>query len=156
MTKPISTYDVTYTMDSTRRNALNSCLPDLRVDLIVEHFYPSLHLEAGGFLNDVELESVKCKSDRFSQVDELVRILLGKGNDEFERFCLILEERNYYEWASKLRKKSILRRRRGGNPSVPERVVDRATPMEVGEPSTTDHSDREVKATQFLNGGQNR
>ena len=59
---------------------------------IVRSIFPNLHKDAGGFLDEVEQDRVtsKEKEGNVAQVDELVDILLTKGNEDFDRFCTVV------------------------------------------------------------------
>ena len=59
-----------------------------------------LQLPAGGFMNQAEEQSVRNAED---PMEELIEILLGKGDKEFNTFCDMLEESNHREWADRLR-----------------------------------------------------
>ena len=89
-------------MDESRKKALRQCHPDLRTQIRVNDFLPSLHVYAGGFLNDVESGRIKQHSRNIEQVDEMIEILVTKDNKGFDHFCVVLEE-GYHVWSEKLR-----------------------------------------------------
>ena len=90
-------------MDAARKKALWQCHPDLRTSIRVADFLPSLHVYAGGFLNDVENDSIRKKKGHVKQVDELMDILLKKESKNFDYFCTVLEKEGYKLWSDKLR-----------------------------------------------------
>ena len=67
---------------------------DFRTGIIIKNIFPSLHRDAGGFLDDVELDRVTSKEGNVAQVDELWAILLTKENKDFDSFCTIVERNN--------------------------------------------------------------
>ena len=54
------------------------------------------------YLTKVEYLQVKSKLGNMTQVDELFRILLTKGNGHFKGFCHVLEANGYQHWAQQL------------------------------------------------------
>ena len=94
-------------MDESKRKALLAYRPQLIRCLIIEHFIADLHECAGGVLNDVEEDAIVSKENNRAKVYEFFRILLTKGNDAFEKFCLVMEsDPSHKEWAEKLRHKA--------------------------------------------------
>ena len=93
-------------MDDFQKQALRQCHPDLRMSVRVADFLVSLHVHAGGFLNDVEW-TVLIYNERHSGnvelVDQLMEILLNKENGEFDYFCIVLEYEGYKVWSDKLK-----------------------------------------------------
>ena len=55
------------------------------------------------YLTNEEYLQMKSKLGNKSQVDELFRILLMKGNRHFKGFCHVLEDNGYQHWAQQLR-----------------------------------------------------
>lgn len=90
-------------MDHARKEALRRQQDDLRTGIRVNDILPSLHKDAGGFLDDVEEDRVKSKEGNVAQVDELLAILRTKENKDFDYFCTIIEKSNATR-ASNLRK----------------------------------------------------
>lgn len=90
-------------MDSRRKKALRQYHPDLRTDIIVSHFLPKLHTDAGGFLTDVESAHIKETSGTVEQVDELIDILVKKENKDFDYFCDVLEKEGCQASSSRLK-----------------------------------------------------
>ena len=79
-------------MDYHRKEALRQCLPYLRAVVTVANILPSLHVDAGGFLSDVENDSIAKNVGNVDRVDDLVDILLKKENKDFDYFCVVLEK----------------------------------------------------------------
>ena len=94
-------------MDDGRKQALRQKQEDFRTGIIVDNIYPRLHKDAGGFLDDVELDRVTSKEGNVAQVDELFKILFIKTNEDFDCFCAIVEMVNP-TWAKKLREAAEL------------------------------------------------
>ena len=86
-------------MDDSRRKALRRYHQGLRTNITVNDFLPSLHVDADGFLNDVESGRIRKHTGNMEQVDELIDILVKK---DFDHFCVVLEE-GYHVWSEKLR-----------------------------------------------------
>ena len=97
-------------MDESRRRALRQCHPDLRTQIRVNDFLPSLYVLAGGFLNDVESGRIRQHTGNIEQVDEMIDILVTKDNKDFDHFCVVLEE-GYHVWSENLREAAGLGKR---------------------------------------------
>ena len=91
-------------MDDNYKKAINEHRQGLENDLIVLNFVSSLHevCKPPGFLNDREIGTIKDARTRYDKVGELLDLLLGKGNNAFESFCVILSKNGYAGWATKL------------------------------------------------------
>ena len=89
-------------MDAPMRKALRQCHQNLRTQITVTNFLPSLHIDAGGFLTDVVSVRIKSKGN-IKKVDELIDVLVKKENRDFEYFCIVLEKEGYAKAANKLR-----------------------------------------------------
>ena len=61
-----------------------------------------LETPAGGFMNSEEAQSVKDKTGDAQQIEEIIDILRGKGDEEFATFCQMLQKSNYPVWAHAL------------------------------------------------------
>ena len=92
-------------MDDTRRRAIRQCHPVLRKGLTVSDFLPNLHIDAGGFLTEVESDKIKAKSSggNVQQVDEVIEVLVKKENKDFDYFCDVLESEGYPSCSGKLK-----------------------------------------------------
>ena len=97
-------------MDDSKRKALRRCHQDLRTHIIVNDFLPSLHVDADGFLTDLESGRIKRHTGNIDQVDELIEILVTKDNKDFDHFCVVLEK-GYHVWSEKLREGAGLGKR---------------------------------------------
>ena len=93
-------------MDEAKRKAIKRLCPELEIQLVFRHLESLLHVEAGGFLTDREIQEVTADEVNYKQVRKLLDILLKKSNDAFKRFCNILEspEINGGELALRLKK----------------------------------------------------
>jgi HPt (histidine-containing phosphotransfer) domain-containing protein len=95
-------------MCDSRKKSLNSLLPTLETDLLVENFISNLHVDAEGFLNDHELEAIRSRGNNYEKVRELFSILKGKGNAAFDRLCSVLVSAGYGHWAKELLERASL------------------------------------------------
>lgn len=89
-------------MEEPRKKALNSLKEILRTAVVVARvLHGCRHL-----ITDVEYSRVidRSKADNASALDELVAVLLTKGNGEFDGFCSALRESGYAHWATQLEK----------------------------------------------------
>lgn len=91
-------------MDDRRAGALGRYRSALREGIIANNLLPELHLDAGGFLTDVESDRILSQIDNLKQVDELIDALLTKGNEAFDSFCTALERNGYNSLAENLKK----------------------------------------------------
>ena len=89
-------------MCDSRKKSLNSLLPTLETDLLVENFISNLHVDAEGFLNDHELEAIHSRGNNYEKVRELFSTVKGKGNAAFDRLCSVLVSAGYGHWAKEL------------------------------------------------------
>ena len=97
-------------MNDSRRKALRRYHQDLRTHITVNDFLPSLHVDADGFLTDLESGKIRKCTGNIEQVDELIEILVTKENNDFDHFCVALEE-GYHVWSAKLRETAGLGKR---------------------------------------------
>ena len=67
------------------------------------HLRNILEIPAGGFMNHAEAISVTEKSGDSDQMEQVITILRGKGDDEFATFCEMLKQSSYEGWANKLK-----------------------------------------------------
>ena len=93
-------------MSADRRKSLNSLLPDLAPNVLLDNFITRLHCDAGGFLSDREIEAIRSQTDRCKSVEELFAIMKGKNNASFDSFCRVLESNGYGHWAKRLMSKA--------------------------------------------------
>ena len=90
-------------MDYYRKEALRQCHPYLRTVITVGNILPSLHVDAGEFLNDEENDSIAKNVGNVDRVDDLVDILLKKENKDFDYFCVVLEKEGCQACSKRLR-----------------------------------------------------
>ena len=89
-------------MSESRRKSLNKLLPDLEAKLILDNIKSHLHIDAGGFLNEVEIIYVFSGRSRVDHVRSLFSVLKTKDNAAFGSFCLVLSNSGYGHWSKKL------------------------------------------------------
>ena len=89
-------------MTESRCRSLNKLLPDLEKKLIVDNIQSHLHVDAGGFLNEVEIIEVFSGRSRVEHVRSLFSVLKTKDNAAFGSFCLILSNSGYGHWSKAL------------------------------------------------------
>ena len=67
-----------------------------------------LERAAGGFMNKGEATRVRDKrlQGKNRQMEEVITILRGKSDEDFEIFCKILQESNNKTWADELKKEA--------------------------------------------------
>ena len=90
-------------MDDRRRKALRQCHQALRTTIKVSHFLPRLHIDAGGFLTDVESANIRDKLINVAQVDELIEALATKQTKDFDYLCDVLEKEGYQVFSNQLK-----------------------------------------------------
>ena len=96
-------------MDERKRKALNALLPEMEKNIPVDAFLSSLHSDTkDGFLSDYEMEEVRGAHNRIEQFRSLIGFLRSKGNEDFYKFCRLLEAFEYKGWANRLKKKGKL------------------------------------------------
>ena len=94
-------------MAKWNRDALVSLQGELKLKVIVKTgLSDRLQEPAGGFMNGAEAQAVESKPSNAEQMGELIRILLGKRNKDFQIFCNMLRQCNYGLWANQLEKKA--------------------------------------------------
>ena len=57
-------------------------------------------------MSKTEADSVTALPNNGDQMDKIIEILQGKGDEDFQTFCKILRKANYRHWASELEKKA--------------------------------------------------
>ena len=84
--------------------ALIALRPDLKIKVTMKPLLiDMLQPPAGGFMNPAEERSVR---NAENPMEELITILLSKGDKEFNTFCDMLERSNHSAWADRLRQKA--------------------------------------------------
>ena len=101
-------------MSKVYKQALRDYQEKMAGVLIVENIISDLR----PYLTNEEYLQVKSKLGNKSQVDELFRILLTKGNRHFKGFCHVLEDNGYQHWAQQLRRGALERGRQVSVPAV--------------------------------------
>ena len=102
-----STDSDTGPMSEWNRDALVSLQGDLKLNVIMNTgLVNKLQKAAGGFMDRAEAQSVESKPNNAEQMGELIWILLGKSNAEFNIFCTMLRQCNYSSWADALERKA--------------------------------------------------
>lgn len=66
----------------------------------------SLEKAAGGFMNRSEAQTVRGLPSNREQIDKVIEILRGKGDEDFRTFCKIVRESNNGIWAAELEGKA--------------------------------------------------
>ena len=75
------------------------------------HLINMLKEQAGGFMTRAEAKSVQTAEDPMGW---LIKILLGKGDKEFNTFCDMLNKSNHRGWAKSLRLEAKPNRQKEG------------------------------------------
>ena len=73
-----------------------------------------LQTAAGGFMSEGEEQRVKNQRGNDEQMGELIKILKGKRNKDFDTFLKMLRAVNYGVWADELMKEAEKFRRESG------------------------------------------
>lgn len=68
---------------------------------------------AGGFMSREEVRMVQEQSSNSKQMDIVIDILRGKGDDDFHCFCKILRGSNNKVWADELERNAAERGKKG-------------------------------------------
>ena len=89
-------------MSDRRLKSLNKQLPQLETKLILETIKSHFHVDAGGFLNEVEMIEVFSGKSRIDHIRSLIEVLKTKDNSAFATFCLILRNGGYGHWSKVL------------------------------------------------------
>ena len=93
-------------MQEYNTNALMALKGQLKVKVKMMGLLDDLSKAAGGFLNEVEVLSVQNKPNDFEQMGQVIEILQGKTNGDFNVFCNLLRKWDYAGWANDLEKKA--------------------------------------------------
>ena len=89
-----------HSIDEPWKQSLKKHHQALRTGIIINNFLPKLNELP---LTDTEYSQIHDLKDNMKQVDELIRILKTKTRMHFDRFCSILEQNDYWHWATALR-----------------------------------------------------
>ena len=91
-------------MSGYNSSALTAFREKLKTNVAMKpHLIDMLEEQAGGFRTRAKAKSVRNAED---PMEELIAILLGKGDKEFNTFCDMLEKGNHSAWADGLRQKA--------------------------------------------------
>ena len=91
-------------MSDYNSNALTALRGELKTKVVMEpHLVDMLEIPAEGFMTAAEASTVR---NAESPMEQLIAILLGKGNKEFDIFCDMLRKSNHCAWAVKLKQKA--------------------------------------------------
>ena len=83
-------------------NALAALKGKLKSNITMIELSDMLVRPAGGFMNAAEALSVTAKTGDVEQVGQIIKILQGKGDEDFATFCRMLRQCNYKAWAREL------------------------------------------------------
>ena len=83
-------------------NALVALKGKLKSGITMITLSDMLERPAGGFMNAAEALSVTAKTGDMEQVGHIIKILQGKGDEDFATFCRMLRQCNYEVWAREL------------------------------------------------------
>ena len=89
-------------MSEWNTNALVKLKGELKLNIKMIKLIDILQTPAGGFMDSAEVQSVKALIGDAQQIEQVIGILLGKGNKEFTIFCQLLRRSNYQGWAHQL------------------------------------------------------
>ena len=89
-------------MSELNASALIKLKGKLKLNVKMTELADILETQAGGFMSRTEAQRVRAKIGEEQQMEEVISILLGKGNTEFATFCQMLQKCNYAVWAHKL------------------------------------------------------
>ena len=99
-------------MSDYNSNALTALRGELKTKVVMGPLLiDMLETSAGGFMTMAEALTVQKAN---SQMGELITILLGKGDKEFDIFCDMLRKSNHCAWADSLKQKAESLRARDG------------------------------------------
>ena len=103
-------------MKDWNKGALVVLTTKLKVNIIMKNgLNDKLITVAGGFMIEAEAKVVLSKSNNAEQMGELIYILLGKSDADFDIFCNMLKAVGYGVWASELKKTARLLKTESGN-----------------------------------------
>ena len=102
-------------MSSWNDDSLVSLRESLKLNVLMRTgLINKLEKAAGGFMSRSEAQKVRGLSSDSEQIDEVIEILRGKGDEDFCTFCTILHKSNYGNWAAALeREAQRLKKERG-------------------------------------------
>ena len=87
--------------------ALVSLRGDLKLRVLMETgLRDKLEKVAGGFMDELEAQTVKEQPGNIKQMDKVIDILLGKADKDFTTFLKMLRDSNNEVWAEELEKRA--------------------------------------------------
>ena len=102
-------------MTKWNKSALVALTAKLKEHVILNHgLNDKLEDVAGGFMNRAEAQAVRSKQNSHEQMEQLIYILLGKRNKDFNTFCKMLQNSNNGVWADQLKEKARELKRKSG------------------------------------------
>ena len=94
-------------MSTWNKSALVALTADLKEHVILNHgLNDKLEDVAGGFMSRAEAQAVRSKPNSPEQMGQLIVILLGKRNKDFNTFCEMLQNSNNSVWANQLQERA--------------------------------------------------
>ena len=89
-------------MSEWNKSALVKLEGRLMENILMTGLRSILQTPAGGFMSTMEARSVTDLSGEMNQIEQMIKILLGKGDKEFAIFIKMLRRSNYGVWANEL------------------------------------------------------
>ena len=89
-------------MSEWNADALVALKGELKLNVKMIALANILETPAGGFMSRAEVQSVRAKTGDDQQMEQIIDILLGKGDNEFAIFRQMLLKSNYQMWARQL------------------------------------------------------
>ena len=89
-------------MSEWNKSALVKLKGRLKTNILMTGLRDMLQTPAGGFMSTMEARSVTDLSGEMNQIEQMIKILLGKGDKEFAIFTKMLRCSNYGVWANEL------------------------------------------------------
>ena len=94
-------------MSPWKQKALVSLREELQLNVLMESGLGN-HLEkaAGGFMTRFEARTVREQPGNTKQMDRVIELLLGKGDEDFTTFLKMMRDSNNKAWADELEKRA--------------------------------------------------
>ena len=89
-------------MSEWHDKALANLKGELKINIKMIKLSDILETAAGGFMDRAEAHSVTAKIGDAEQMGQVIEILRGKRDEEFNTFCTMLRRSNYEMWANQL------------------------------------------------------
>ena len=92
-------------MSSWNHNALVSLQEKFQLNVLMGSGLGNrLEKAAGGFMNQFEARTVNEQLGNIKQMDKVIKILIGKADEDFATFLKMLQDSNNGVWAEELKK----------------------------------------------------